>query len=100
MQPDEAEALADACHTVAIANLMLIAKHHNPRKTAIGLLAIAQVLLQDDLVGRITFAALLGETIAEVLAGIEPNLRTDTQRRVSVGLWDAQSAGNQHWSGT
>jgi hypothetical protein len=84
MPPDNA--FEDACRTVAIANAMLIAKHHDPRRTVIGLLAIIQVLLKDDVVGRIACAALMAESIAELLAGVEPALRADAKRMIASEL--------------
>jgi hypothetical protein len=81
------EALEDASRTVAIANAMLAAKHHDPRRTSVGLLAVAEVLLKDDMIGRITLATLMAESIAELLAGVEPELlRTDAKRMIAHEL--------------
>jgi hypothetical protein len=80
MQHDET--LEDARRMVAIVNATLVAKHHNPRRTAAGLLAVIELLLHNDTVGRISLAALMAEVIVQLLAGVEPELRADAHRQI------------------
>ena len=80
---------ADATHenardVTAIVNAMLAAKAHDPRRTAVGLLAIINVLIADDIVGRVALATLLCEASAELLSGIPLEQLNDT---VNVPRW-------------
>jgi len=61
-----------AHHVSVIVNEMLSAKSGNKRHTAAGLLAVAQVLMHHDPLGRIAFAVVLSEAIAELLSDIDP----------------------------
>ena len=63
---------------------MLAAKAHDPRRTAVGLLAIINVLIADDIVGRVALATLLCEASAELLSGIPLEQLNDT---VNVPRW-------------
>jgi len=67
MQPD-----AETAHHVSvIVNEMLSAKSGNPRHTAAGLLAVAQLLMHHDPLGRIALAIVLSEVIGELLRDID-----------------------------
>jgi hypothetical protein len=85
MRPNEAT-LENARNVTEIVNAMLIAKGHDPRRTAVGLLAIIQVLMGDDTIGRVALATLMCEAAAELLSGasLEQLLDLDT---VDVRRW-------------
>jgi hypothetical protein len=70
----------------AIVNAMLVAKGHDARRTAAGLLAIIQVLMSDDTIGRVALATRMCEAAAELLSGValEQLLDLDT---VDVRRW-------------
>jgi hypothetical protein len=76
--------LENARDVSAIVNAMLVAKSHDPRRTAVGLLAVAQVLVGDDAIGRVALAALLCEASAELLAGVSLEQLNDTGRGPTV----------------
>ncbi len=57
-----ADAIAEnARDVVAIANAMLVARQHDARRASFGLLVVAELLVQDDIAGRIMLAALARE---------------------------------------
>jgi hypothetical protein len=60
----------DATRTALIGNLMLTLKHGDARRTAAGLLALAQVLVEDDPDGRIALAEIGREMASELESGI------------------------------
>ena len=67
---DDAATLQNARDVATIVGAMLTVKGHYPRRTAVGLLAIIQVLMRDDTIGRVPLATLLCEASAELLSGI------------------------------
>lgn len=77
MSPDEATH-ENARDVAAIVNAMLTAKDHDARRTAVGLLAIIQMLVNDDAVGRVALATLLSEAAVELLRGIAVDQLNDT----------------------
>lgn len=85
MSPEERVALENAQDIVAIANAMLAIKLHDRRRTAVGLLTIIQVLVGDDVVGRVALATLLCEASADLLSGIPFEQFNDT---VNVRWWN------------
>lgn len=70
--------LENARDVSAIVNAMLAAKAHDPRRTAVGLLAIINVLVADDVRGRIALAAVMAEAAAELLSDIPLDQLPDT----------------------
>ena len=76
--------LENARDVSAIVNAMLVAKSHDPRRTAVGFLAIMQVLIADDVIGRVALATLLCEAASEMLAGIPLDQLNET---VNVPKW-------------
>jgi hypothetical protein len=59
MQPEEIAAHENAVDVIAIANAMLAAR--DPRRTAAGLITIAEFLVEDDLIGRLALAEIMRE---------------------------------------
>ena len=53
--------LEDATRAALMANLMLVLKRGNRRRTAVGLLAYAQALVEDDPLGRKALAQITRE---------------------------------------
>lgn len=84
MPVDDDATLENARDVTAIVNAVLAAKEHDARRTAVGLLAIINVLLTDDAVGRVALATLLCEASAELLSGIPLEQLNDT---VVVPRW-------------
>ncbi len=72
MLPDDADALQDAHAVAAIVHAVLIARARDPRRTAAGLIEAIEWLVEGDLIGRIALAALLAESSAKLIAGLEP----------------------------
>jgi hypothetical protein len=68
--PDESDTLKDAQRVADIANAVAIAKEHDPRRTAVGLLACMTVLIANDQIGRIALAQLMCEAAAELLSSV------------------------------
>jgi hypothetical protein len=62
MLPEREEAL----RTTLIANLMLALKGGDARRTACGLAAMVQVLVDNDLLGRMALAQILREAASEL----------------------------------
>jgi hypothetical protein len=85
MSPSEREALENAHDIVAIANAMLAIKAGDRRRTAVGLLSLIQVLVGDDVIGRVALATLLCEASAELLSSIPLEQLNDT---VNVRWWN------------
>jgi hypothetical protein len=61
MSPEQEDATRDAAQVVLIANLMLTIKNGDPRRTASGLLALAAVLVDSDVLGRLALAEVMRE---------------------------------------
>jgi hypothetical protein len=76
--------LENARDVTAIVNAVLAAKEHDARRTAVGLLTIINVLLADDVIGRVALATLLCEASAELLSGIPLEQLNNT---VNVPRW-------------
>ena len=70
MTPEDRAALENAEDIVAIANAMFSIKGGDRRRTAVGLLAVMNVLTTGDAVGRVALAALLCEASAELLRDV------------------------------
>jgi hypothetical protein len=82
MSPDDA-VTEDARRVAAIVNAMLVAKGHDPCRTAAGLLVIQELLIADeDIVRRVALAALLCEAAAKILSGAELEQLKDIGDRV------------------
>jgi hypothetical protein len=81
---EDAATLENARDVSAIVNAMLAAKAHDPRRTAVGLLAIINVLVANDLAGRVALAAVMAEAAAELLSSIPLEQLNDT---VNVSRW-------------
>ena len=58
--------LEDATRAALIANLVLALKGGDARRAACGLLAMAQVLVDNDLLGRMALAQILREAASEL----------------------------------
>jgi hypothetical protein len=80
MTSEERAALANAEDIVAIANALAGIKGHNRRRTAAGLLTVAETLLTGDVVGRIALACLMSEAITELLRGVSSEELPDSIR--------------------
>jgi hypothetical protein len=63
---DHAATLENAHDVVAIANAVMAAKQHDTRRAAAGLLIIASLLVDDDVVGRLVLATLMREAADEL----------------------------------
>ena len=63
---------------------MLAAKEHDARRTAVGLPAIIQVLVAENVTARVALAALLCEAASEMLSGIPLEQLNDA---VNVPRW-------------
>lgn len=74
----------DAIRTALIANLMLTLKDGDARRTAAGLLAMAQVLVDNDLLGRTALAAILREAANELDQPPKRFQRPEVEARSSV----------------
>jgi trimethylamine:corrinoid methyltransferase-like protein len=86
MSRDNNATLENARDVAAIVNAMLAAKAHDPRRFAVGLLAVAQVLVGDDAIGRVTLATLMCEAAAELLSGVALEQLLDLET-VDVRRW-------------
>jgi hypothetical protein len=60
----------DATRTALVANLMLTLKRGDARRTAAGLIALASVLVDGDVVGRIALAEIARAMATELESGI------------------------------
>ena len=58
--------LEDATRTALIANLMLTLKGGDARRTACGLVAMVQALVDNDLLGRMALAQIMREAAHEL----------------------------------
>jgi hypothetical protein len=67
MTTEELDALAHAKDVAAIANALFAIKGGDRRRIVVSMLSLSNVLLADDLVGRIALAQLMCEAAAELL---------------------------------
>jgi hypothetical protein len=74
----------DAIRTALIANLMLTLKRGDQRRTASGLLAMAMVLVDNDLLGRMALAQILREAASELDQPPKRFQRPEVEARSSV----------------
>ena len=58
--------LEDATRTALIGNIVLTLKCGDPRRTAAGLIALAQVLIEGDMLGRLAIAEIMREAAHEL----------------------------------
>ncbi len=84
MSPEERATLENARDVVAVANALLAIKAGDRRRVAASMLALMQVLVADDVAGRVALAAVMAEAAAELLSGIPLEQLDDT---VNVPRW-------------
>lgn len=78
---DEADTLINAVDVANICNALLVARGHDARRVAAGLLVIAGLLVENDVLGKIALAALMAEAISDLLQDIAPDtLPLDVRR--------------------
>jgi hypothetical protein len=65
---------------------VLVAREHDRRRTAIGLLAVARLLVDDDVNGRIALAQLMCSAAAELLSGV-PLEQFDPDAVIDMRRW-------------
>jgi hypothetical protein len=83
MTREDRAALDEAHDILAIANAMARIKSHDKRRTCVGLLAVMQAVLADDMLGRIALATLMAEAISELLRDVPAE-----QLPVDVRWWN------------
>jgi hypothetical protein len=85
MSPEERAALESAKDIVAIANALLVAKSFDRRRAAVSMLTLMEVMLADDVAGRVALAQLMCECAADLLNGVPIEQLNDT---VNVRWWN------------